>query len=155
MLRAKIQQEMKSVLTLALMMMLCNGLLAQTTNTEKSNPSAEAAISLEFDGLVLDQTRSRIGREFYEQLYAKWTAAEMSTGGFDILIEELPARGRLGFLQIKVKDAVVAAYHLQPGGEWMENAVQEATGRLSNYFQNLEQVQRALESKDQVGSGIY
>ena len=58
-------------------------------------------------------------------------------------------------VEIKVNDTVVAAYHLQPREEWMETAAKEAVGRITHYFNNMEQMQKALESQDQVGSGIF
>lgn len=146
---------MKATLIFTLMMVWSSILLAQKTDKKIVDHTIETAISLELDGLVLDQTRSRIGRDFYERFYAQWTSAAVPTNGSDILIEEQPTRGRLGFLEIKVNDTVVAAYHLQPREEWMETAAKEAVGRVTHYFNNMEQMQKALESKDQAGSGIF
>lgn len=129
-------------------------LAAQETQLGVADARLEEAISLEFDGLVLDQTRTRIGREFYELFYAKWAGTAIPSGS-DILLEEQPVRGLFGFLEIKVNDTVVAAYRLQPGAEWMETAVQEATQRVGQYLQQLEQIQQDLENQDQAGSGIY
>lgn len=141
--------------TILMLLLACStGLLGAQVAADTSGFES-ASSYLYFDGLVLDQTRSRTGREFYEQFYAQWAERSALMGETDILLEEQPARGRLGFLEIKVNDSVVVAYHLQPGDEWMELAVQQAVERLINYFQNIEQMQKDLESQDQAGSGIY
>jgi hypothetical protein len=54
-----------------------------------------------------------------------------------------------------VNEITVAAYHLQPGIEWMEAAVRQTIERLTDYLLGLGQMQLDLESGDQSGSGIY
>lgn len=109
---------------------------------------------IEIDGLVFDQTRTRVGRDYYEKFFAKWTApAEVS--GYSIVVEEQPARGRLGYVEMKVDETVVATYNLQPREDWMEEAALDAVNRLTNYLKNLAETQKNLESGDQAGSGIY
>lgn len=109
---------------------------------------------LELDGLVFDQTRTRIGRELYELFFGDWNPPE-GVSGYSILVEEQPALGRFGFIEIKVNDQVVVSANLQPGAEWMAEAAKQIVERLTDYLQNMGQMQQDLDDGDQAGSGIY
>lgn len=109
---------------------------------------------LELDGLVFDQTRTRIGRELYELFFGDWNPPE-DVSGYSILVEEQPALGRFGIIEIKVNDQVVVSANLQPGVEWMEEAVKQIVERLTDHLQNMGQMQQDLDDGDQAGSGIY
>jgi curli production assembly/transport component CsgE len=51
-------------------------------------------VDFELDGLIFDQTRTRIGRDFYEDFFTKWAQPD-SVSNYSILLEEQPSRGRL------------------------------------------------------------
>jgi len=51
------------------------------------------ADNLEIDGLIIDETRSKIGRDFYDMFYHRWIAPNAASN-YSILIKELPSRGR-------------------------------------------------------------
>ncbi len=108
----------------------------------------------ELDGLILDQTRTRIGRDFFDKFFSLWIAPE-GVSEYTVIVEEQPSRNRLGYVEIKVDDAVVASYNLQPRESWMEEAATNAVERLTNHLENLSQTQKELDSGDQAGSGIY
>ncbi|MEZ4935478.1 MAG: curli-like amyloid fiber formation chaperone CsgH [Saprospiraceae bacterium] len=105
-------------------------------------------------GLILDETRSKIGTSFYERFYALWQEVP-STHDFMIKIVEMPPRGRASQVQVFFDDHLVFNQHLQPGEEMIENAVQIAIFRTNNYLQNYETMQQNLDGEEKMGNGIY
>ncbi len=109
---------------------------------------------LEIDGLVIDETRTRVGRDFYEKFYNLWTAP-FGVSDYSIFVEEQPPRGRSVAVRVKVNDKLVSFHHLQPREEMLEAAAKLAVARLNNHLQNYSQMQLDMENGDQSGSGIY
>ena len=116
--------------------------------------SGDDPIDLEIDGLIFDETRTRVGRDFYEKFYTLWTAP-FGVNDYSILVEEQPPRGRSVSVQVKVKERIVSIHHLQPREEMIENAAKSAVRRAVQYLNQYSQMQTDLENGDQSGSGIY
>lgn len=116
--------------------------------------SGDDPIDLEIDGLIFDETRTRVGRDFYEKFYTLWTAP-FGVNDYSILVEEQPPRGRSVSVQVKVKERIVSIHHLQPREEMIENAAKLAVRRAVQYLNQYNQMQTDLEDGDQSGSGIY
>jgi len=110
--------------------------------------------ALEIDGLIFDETKSKIGRDFYELFYNKWTPPP-GAKDFWITIKELPSRGLGATVTVQVNEDVVLYRFLQPRGALIEEEANLAISYLQNYLQKNENIKQDLESGDQSGSGIF
>ena len=110
--------------------------------------------ALEIDGLILDETRSKIGRDFYEIFYNRWTPP-VGAKDFLITIKELPSRGIGARVSIQVNDNIVLYRFLQPRSELVEQEANLTISYLKNYLMRNENLKQDLEAGDQMGSGIF
>lgn len=109
---------------------------------------------LDLGGLVLDQTKTVWGQQFFQLFTHQWQAQNV-TGDFIIVIEEAPFRGRTTLAKVKLNDDYILTRTLQAKYDYLEElanlAVQVALGRI----QQMRQVQQDIRGEDLSGSGIY
>ncbi|MCY7350565.1 MAG: curli production assembly/transport protein CsgE [Cytophagaceae bacterium] len=117
--------------------------------------------------LVLDNTRTKLGRDFYELFYQDWseTAADTSQltsvmqglnpDDFIVTIEEQPSPVSGSVLSVLINEQIVWQQFIQPRYEVVVDAANSATDLVSQYFLNYQEIQRQLESDDMKGTGIF
>lgn len=110
--------------------------------------------NLEIDGLIIDETRTKIGRDFYDLFYTKWIAPQKASS-FSILIKELPSRGRGARVSILVNEQEVVQRFVPPNYETIELVVNNSIGRVRRHLQKNENLKKQLLKEDQSGSGIF
>lgn len=111
-------------------------------------------LDVEIDGLLVDETKTKSGRDFYELFYNNWTAPK-DAKNYSITIKELPFRLRTTQIKIFINDNLVYLSILQPRYELVERYAQQAVGRVKQYLINYDQIQQLLSGEDQSGNGIY
>ena len=133
-----------------------DALLSESTLDEEAGSS-----------LILDNTRTKIGRDFYESFYREWVSASSDTlqvsafiaaldpDDFTITIDELPNPNQGAIIQISVNDVPIWAQFVQPRGDVVGAAVAFATETLIGYFQSYQDYQQQMLSDDMQGSGVY
>ena len=126
--------------------------------------------------LVLDNSRSKIGRDFYDAFfrhYAELPKAastiapadstqkvspnlELDLNAFIVTIDELPAFG-IGttIISITLNDQLIWQNYVQARSDIIEAYAFNAAEVTNQYVVNFQEVQRSLESEDQKGSGIF
>ncbi|MBC7568668.1 MAG: hypothetical protein H7319_02900 [Spirosoma sp.] len=131
--------------------------------------------------LLLDNTRSKIGRDFYEYFFrhyaelpkvpagsdalvltpadstAKITPKlELDINAFIVTIDELPAFG-IGttIISVTLNDQLVWQNYVQIRQDIIEAYAYNAAEIVNQYVLNYQEVQRSLQSEDQSGSGIF
>lgn len=127
--------------------------------------------------LLLDNTRSKIGRDFYEAFfrhYAELPKAaptpfapadttlkvspnlELDINAFIVTIEELPAFGvGTSIISISLNDQLIWQNYIQARQDILETYAFGAAEIVNQYVVNYQEVQRSLSSDDQSGSGIF
>lgn len=98
---------------------------------------------LEFEGLILDETRSRMGRNFYDLFYQEWQAPE-DASNFTITISEQPSFGRGTQIAIKIDYEQVYTARLQPRYEYIEAVSKQAIARCKDVIQQQASVRNQL-----------
>ncbi len=155
------------LLTFAL---ICN---SQTTNLDSTNRIKEAPENLkkiienikekyksenedylEIDGLVIDNTKTKSGRDFYNHFFNNWESPAKAKN-FSIYISEKPYRLSTTKIEVKLNETMVFQSFLQPRISFIENVAESAVERTRLYLINYEEIERQLESDDQTGTGIY
>lgn len=79
------------------------------------------------NGLVVDETRTTIGRDFYDVFYDAWVAPENSIN-YTIAIEEQPVPGRGTRLIVRLNGEIAFDTRLQPRYEQIQQAALAAVG---------------------------
>ena len=126
--------------------------------------------------LLLDNTRSKIGRDFYEAFfrhYAELPKAvapvapadttlkitpnlELDINAFIVTIDELPAFGiGTSIISVTLNDQLIWQNYIQARQEVIEQYAFNAAEVVNQYVLNYQDVQRSLENDDQRGSGVF
>lgn len=114
----------------------------------------EKSLDLEIDGLVVDETQTKLGRDFYDIFYSRWEAPLRVTD-YTIVISEKPLP-RLGTqVSINVNETLVFQRFLQPRYEAIEEFALQGIRIVLIYLHQYEQTKHDLESGDMQGSGIF
>jgi len=109
---------------------------------------------LEIEGLIIDETRSKTGRDFYDQFYGKWIAPR-GVSDFTITIRELPARGRGARVAVEVNGNTIIQRMLQPRLDIIELLAEQSVNVVKKHLVDRENLKNDLEEGDQKGSGIF
>ncbi len=117
--------------------------------------------------LILDNTRTKIGRDFYENFYREWSemtadTAQVATlmGGLDpedfiITIDEMPSSGSGTIVSITINDQLIWQQFLQPRGDVFLASVASGAETVRGYFENYKDIQAEFQSKDMSGTGVF
>ena len=105
----------------------------------------------ELGGFVIDNTRTRAGRELYDLFYSKWEAPA-GAGDFFIKLEEFPGRGRITRLVAWLDDDKIVEANLQPNYDYLEGLADYLNSRFSSI---LRQRAEAGENLNDELQGIY
>lgn len=118
-------------------------------------PVKKSAFDAEIDGLILDETRSKLAHDFYELFYNYWSAENVSTGGNTLVIREMPAQIGIGSqVVVEIDGRRLTTLNLQPRGEVVENLAKQLTAALVKHFNDPNNFMD-IDSDDLNGSGIY
>lgn len=130
-------------------LLIASLLLAQTNQTDHSDPS-----DLEIDGLIVSEAISKIGNDFYEIFYSKWTPPPAAKN-YTITISEKPFPRLGNLIVITVNDTKVFERFVQPRYELIVETAEIAIKYTARYLINYEKTQRDLGGDDLSGSGIF
>lgn len=114
----------------------------------------KAVTTTEIASLVLDQTITKPGHDFYDLFYNTWEAPA-GIEEFTITIGEKPGRVNSTLVTLRVNEEDLLEMPLQPNPELIEEAVADATAIAFDYLQQQRNLSRQLEKEDLGGSGIY
>ena len=109
---------------------------------------------IEIEGLIVDQTQTKIGHDFYDLFYSNWQPPD-NFGDYTIVIEEKPLPQLGTQVTIKINDNEIFQQILQPRYDVIESMAQYGVELSFNYIQNYEAIQKQLAGDDLKGSGIF
>lgn len=146
-----------NVLKVFVMVIITGGLnlySAQKLNQNDSLTVKQRIDNLEIEGLIIDKTQSKIGKEFYELFFTQWAPPEVSFS-YDILLEEKTSPGFGTQVSITINDLLIFQQLVQPRYDKIEEMVMLALQVASSHLQYYKEVQQEIESDDLKGTGIY
>lgn len=101
---------------------------------EEAQRQGERQILTEIDGMIHDETRSKIGRDFYDIFYTRWqTPAEAAN--YTIRITEQPAPSLGTFISVEVNNNQTFRMRLQPRYDFIEEAANLAIRQTRNHME--------------------
>lgn len=135
-----------------------NGILVEYASGEAGGTS-----------LVLDNSRTKVGRDFYDLFYKYWTALPTQAdtcqqhslvpmdalGDVVIMVEELPSPGTANQIMITIDDQPVWQQFVQARYDLLETDARYAVEVVRQYLAIYQETQQQLGSQDQKGSGIH
>ena len=107
-------------------------------NEVVSQDQAKPQDGFVLDGLVIENTITKAGKDFYRFYYNEYFNKQVKTP-YDILIEEVPGRGRFTRVSVKVADQLVWQFFAQPRKDILKKNASIALSRSIAYLQQLEQ----------------
>jgi curli production assembly/transport component CsgE len=109
---------------------------------------------IEIDGLLINNTKTKNGNDFYELFYRYWNAP-LNAHNYTIYILEKPYRLTTTIIEIKINEITVFQSFLQPRIAFIELKSQQAVHQTQTYLRSYEKILKQLEGEDLSGSGIY
>jgi hypothetical protein len=121
------------------------------SDSASPDPTLQGNQGIVLGGFVLEQTKTPWGQQFYELFAQQWQQLDIQTS-YNILIEELPFRGRNTLVEISVDDQLIFTQLLQPKYDFLVELAGYTVQLSAQQIQQLEQVGRdvLLESKDDI-----
>ncbi|HKJ46648.1 MAG TPA: CsgE family curli-type amyloid fiber assembly protein [Balneolales bacterium] len=89
---------------------------------------------LDFDGLVMDETQSKLGKDFYDIFYKEWDSPKHVLN-YTIVIREKPVPSLGTQIMVVIDDKTVFQNFLQPRIEIIEEAAKAAVAYSRQYLQ--------------------
>lgn len=87
--------------------------------------------SSELSGLAIDETKSKVGKDFYDIFYMEFNRLPDNTSA--VTIEEQPARGSSGQVNIKIDDRIIYGFMTNPSDEFLREQVGIALRYINDY----------------------
>lgn len=138
-----------SVKTLNILKETLNEVLEENKVIESGGVS-----EIEIDGLIMDQTITKVGRDFYDLYYSLWVAPAKANN-YTISVKEMVLPGLATEISILVNESEVFRQRVQPRYEIMEEMAKYANQMTIKYLENYEKMNAQLEDEDQQGTGIF
>lgn len=97
--------------------------------------------SLFMEGLVVDESKTKFGKEFYDQFYSIYQQYPKKHK-FIILISELPFRGQTSIIQVKIDQETIYEFYTNPNEEYTIQQVSVALRNIEKYAENLQKIKK-------------
>ena len=111
-------------------------------------------VEIEIDGLLVDDTKTKAGKDFYDLFYNEWEAP-VEAKNYSITVSEKPFRLTSTLIVISINDDIVYQAILQPRQDLIEAQAEEGVATTHDYLANYEEITKQLNGDDMAGTGIY
>ncbi|WP_407405909.1 CsgE family curli-type amyloid fiber assembly protein [Chryseobacterium sp.] len=98
-------------------------------------PSAEKVekeASSELKGLTIDETKTKVGKDFYDLFYIKYSQIPNKSNS-TITVTELPTRGTSSQIHIVMEDSIVYSFPTNPSDEYLAEQVEYTFQYINNF----------------------
>ncbi len=131
-----------------------NQLLIQTNDNFYQIADSTYADDIEIEGIIVDATQTKIGKDFYDLFYQQWSQVEdLPYHSITIGEKALPQLGSL--ISVQIEDQLIFRQVVQPRYEKIEEMANYAIQQAYRYVINYDEMQKQLQGEDLQGTGIY
>jgi hypothetical protein len=102
-----------------------------------SNEEAKPQDGFEINGLVIKNTITKVGRDFFRYFYSEYYNKEIVSPK-NIEIDEIPGRGRVTKITVKIGQQVLLSFFARPNKEYLKQMAAVSIQRTIAYIQQLE-----------------
>ena len=135
---------------------------AQTESGEdtlKNKPAKQLELALdpldlEIGEMIFDETITKVGRDFYDEFFARWSNPTQLKD-FSISIKEMPMPGIGTQITVMLDEIEILKQFIRPNQEMIEMLADYGVGLTNQYLLNYQEIQAQLQSDDQSGTGIF
>jgi curli production assembly/transport component CsgE len=117
-------------------------------------PDKSNDYEIEIDGLLVDDTKTKNGKDFYDRFYGSWQAPP-GAKNYTITVSEKPFRLTSTLIVVSINENPVYQAILQPRQDIVEALSMDAISNTQNYLANYEEIMKQLNGDDMTGSGIF
>lgn len=108
----------------------------EKTKNKKENIEEEQDDGIELKGIVVEETKTKPGRDFYDYFYTAYTLNQINGSKVVGVFEKL-SFGRTTIIQVKIEDAVIHKFIGKPDLEYLEQMSKIAIRKVFKYFKDL------------------
>lgn len=161
----------RSSIVFLMMCMVLSSVCAWSQTIDTVNVVTERQIQQgteQITGLLLDNTKTKAGRDFYEAVYRNWSAALLDSTENNLALilptfaeeitidfEEQPALGNSTRIIMSVDNIPIWTQLLQPRASVIEMLSEYAVLVLTDYLTNYQEYIQELNNEDSKGTGVY
>ena len=106
-----------------------------TNGDDASNKSTDGVV---IRGIVLDETKTKSGRDFYKLFYSLYLGSNIN-GRKIVAVKEILVMANTTGIEIKVGDEIVYSFIAKPGADYLKNQSNIAIRNVYKHFQKLRQ----------------
>lgn len=117
-------------------------------------PNKSNDYEIEIDGLLVDDTKTKTGKDFYDLFYGSWEAPS-GAKNYTITVSEKPFRLTSTQIIVSINENPVYQAILQPRQDIIEALSSDAITTTQSYLANYEEIMKQLNGDDMAGSGIF
>ncbi len=115
---------------------------------------AQDPLDLEIGELIFDETITKVGRDFYDEFFTRWSNPTQISD-FSISIKEKPMPGIGTQITLMIDDQEILQQFIRPNQEMIEMLADYCVGLVNQYLLNYQEIQAQLQNPDQAGTGIF
>lgn len=86
---------------------------------KKKVAKIEEDVFFELKGLTIDETKSKVGKDFYDLFYIQYSQIPDKSNSA-VTVSELPVRGTNGQINIEIEDKVVYSFMTNPSEDYLK-----------------------------------
>ncbi|SHJ21416.1 CsgE family curli-type amyloid fiber assembly protein [Aquimarina spongiae] len=111
---------------------------------KKPEPVEESSDDgIELKGIVIEETKTKPGRDFYEFFYNSYTLNQIN-GSKIVGVYETLSFGRTTILRVKIEDNVIHQFISKPDLEYLEQMSKVAIRKVFKYFKDLKKQKKEI-----------
>lgn len=99
---------------------------------QKKLSKVEEEESFELKGLTIDETKSKVGKDFYDAFYLQYSQLPEKSN-FTITISELPSRGTNGQISIIIEDKQIYSFMTNPNEDYQKEQLTMTFRYIKDY----------------------
>jgi curli production assembly/transport component CsgE len=150
----KAEKEEKKAATQKQLENMLKAIVSDVKKQEEVEVKVSKPYELEIDGLIIDETKTKIGRDFYDIFYTNWQRPP-NISGFTVFIREMATPRSGSWVWVIVDESIIYQTIIRPRYDIIEEAARYSVAAAHRYLVQTSQDQRQLSGEDMAGSGIY
>ena len=111
---------------------------------KKSEQTQKKEDELEILGIITDDTKTKIGKDFYDLYFSKYNM-EAIKGNLIVQIEEQLSMGRTTIIKISIDNRTISEFFANPNEEFLMQKANEAILLTKKYFKDIEKLRNRVE----------
>jgi len=112
-------------------------------NKTKETEEEYAEDGIELKGIVIEETKTKPGKDFYDFFYNSYTLNRIN-GSKIVGVYEKLSFGRSTIIQVKIEDKVIHEFLGKPDLEYLEQMSRTAIRRVYKYFKDLKKQKKDI-----------